>query len=58
VHDFTPVHGFAGGVLIALGLAVILIGSGRIAGLSGIRRTRDVRVRRGDARRHVRDRAR
>jgi uncharacterized protein len=36
VHDFTPGHGVAGGVLIALGLAVILIGSGRIAGLSGI----------------------
>jgi len=36
VHDFTPVHAIAGGILIALGLAIILIGSGRIAGLSGI----------------------
>lgn len=36
MHDFTPGHGLVGGVLIALGLAVILIGSGRIAGLSGI----------------------
>jgi hypothetical protein len=36
VHDFTPVHAAVGGVLIALGLAVMLIGTGRIAGLSGI----------------------
>ncbi len=36
VHDFTPGHAIAGGILIALGLAVMLIGSGRIAGLSGI----------------------
>lgn len=36
VSDFTPVHAAIGGVLIALGLAVVLIGNGRIAGLSGI----------------------
>jgi uncharacterized membrane protein YedE/YeeE len=36
VHDFTPVHAAVGGVLIAVGLAVMLIGTGRIAGLSGI----------------------
>ncbi|CAN5239202.1 YeeE/YedE family protein [soil metagenome] len=36
VHDFTPGHAIAGGILIALGLAVIVLGSGRIAGLSGI----------------------
>lgn len=36
VHDFTPGHAIAGGILIALGLAVMLIGSGRIAGLSDI----------------------
>ena len=36
MHDFTPGHAIVGGVLIALGLAVVLIGSGRIAGLSGI----------------------
>ncbi|MEO8551313.1 MAG: YeeE/YedE thiosulfate transporter family protein [Kofleriaceae bacterium] len=36
MHDFTPVHAAVGGVLIALGLAVMLIGTGRIAGLSGI----------------------
>lgn len=36
MHEFTPGHAIAGGILIALGLAVMLIGSGRIAGLSGI----------------------
>jgi len=36
VHDFTPGHGILGGVLIGLGLAVVLLGSGRIVGLSGI----------------------
>ena len=36
MHDFTPGHALAGGILIGLGLAIILIGSGRIAGLSGI----------------------
>jgi uncharacterized membrane protein YedE/YeeE len=36
MYDFTPGHAIVGGVLIALGLAVVLIGTGRIAGLSGI----------------------
>jgi uncharacterized membrane protein YedE/YeeE len=36
VNDFTPVHGVVGGVLIALSLALMLIGTGRIAGLSGV----------------------
>ena len=36
MHDFTPGHAMVGGVLIAVGLAVVLIGTGRIAGLSGI----------------------
>jgi uncharacterized membrane protein YedE/YeeE len=36
VHDFQPIHGVVGGVLIALSLAVMLVGTGRIAGLSGI----------------------
>ena len=36
MQNFTPVAGLVGGVLIALGLAVILIGSGRIVGLSGV----------------------
>lgn len=36
MHDFTPGHALVGGVLIAAGLAVVLLGSGRIAGLSGI----------------------
>jgi uncharacterized membrane protein YedE/YeeE len=34
--DFTPGHAVVGGILIALGIAVVLIGTGRIAGLSGI----------------------
>jgi hypothetical protein len=36
VHDFQPVHGLVGGALIALSLAVMLVGTGRLAGLSGI----------------------
>ena len=36
MHDFTPIHALVGGMLIALGLAGMLIGTGRIAGLSGI----------------------
>jgi uncharacterized membrane protein YedE/YeeE len=36
MHDFTPGHAIAGGILIALGLAIVLIGTGRIAGLSGV----------------------
>ena len=36
MHDFTPVHALVGGALIALALAVMLIATGRIAGLSGV----------------------
>ncbi|MGE5181512.1 MAG: YeeE/YedE family protein [Acidobacteriota bacterium] len=36
MHDFTPVHGLVGGVLIALSLALLLLFTGRIAGLSGV----------------------
>ena len=36
MHDFTPIHALVGGALIALSLAVMLIATGRIAGLSGI----------------------
>jgi uncharacterized membrane protein YedE/YeeE len=34
--DFTPAAGAIGGVLIALALAGMLIGNGKIAGLSGV----------------------
>jgi uncharacterized membrane protein YedE/YeeE len=36
VHDFTPIHAIVGGALIALSLAIMLVTTGRIAGLSGI----------------------
>ena len=36
VHDFTPVQALIGGALIATSLAIMLITTGRIAGLSGI----------------------
>lgn len=36
MHDFTPVQALAGGALIATSLAIMLIATGRIAGLSGI----------------------
>ena len=36
MHDFTPVQGIVGGALIALSLAIMLVATGRIAGLSGI----------------------
>jgi uncharacterized membrane protein YedE/YeeE len=36
MHDFTPVHAIAGGALIASSLAIMLIATGQIAGLSGI----------------------
>lgn len=36
MHDFTPVSALVGGALIAISLAIMLIGTGRIAGLSGI----------------------
>jgi hypothetical protein len=34
--DFTPVSSFAGGVLIGLAAALLLVTAGRIAGISGI----------------------
>jgi hypothetical protein len=36
VHDFTPIHALVGGTLIALSLAIMLVSTGRIAGLSGV----------------------
>ena len=36
MHDFTPIHAIVGGALIATSLAIMLIATGRIAGLSGI----------------------
>lgn len=36
MHDFTPVHALVGGALIAISLAIMLLATGRIAGLSGI----------------------
>ena len=36
MHDFTPVSALVGGALIAVSLAVMLLATGRIAGLSGI----------------------
>jgi uncharacterized membrane protein YedE/YeeE len=36
VHDFTPAHALIGGALIATSLAIMLITTGRIGGLSGI----------------------
>jgi uncharacterized protein len=36
VHDFTPVEALVGGALIATSLAIMLVLTGRIAGLSGI----------------------
>jgi uncharacterized membrane protein YedE/YeeE len=36
MHDFTPASAIVGGALIATSLAIMLITTGRIAGLSGI----------------------
>ena len=36
MHDFTPLPAFIGGVLIASSLALMLLTTGRIAGLSGM----------------------
>jgi uncharacterized protein len=36
VNDLTPIHALVGGVLIASSLALMLIATGRIAGLSGL----------------------
>ena len=36
MHDFTPVRGLVGGALIASSLAIMLVATGRIAGLSNV----------------------
>lgn len=36
MHDFTPLPALAGGVLIGLAASLLLLASGRIAGISGI----------------------
>ncbi len=36
MHEFTPIHAAVGGALIAFGLALMLVATGRIAGLSGV----------------------
>ncbi|MDH3316965.1 MAG: YeeE/YedE family protein, partial [Gammaproteobacteria bacterium] len=36
MESFTPVSGTLGGVLIGLAATILLAGSGRIAGISGI----------------------
>jgi uncharacterized protein len=36
MHDFTPISALVGGGLIGLAASVLLLGSGRIAGISGI----------------------
>lgn len=36
MHDLQPLHGVLGGILIALALAVMLIATGKLAGLSSI----------------------
>jgi uncharacterized membrane protein YedE/YeeE len=36
VENFTPVSGMVGGAMIGLAASVLLLGSGRIAGISGI----------------------
>lgn len=36
MEDFTPVSGLVGGALIGLAASLLLLGSGRIAGVSGI----------------------
>ena len=36
MHDFTPISALVGGGLIGLAASLLLLGSGRIAGISGI----------------------
>jgi uncharacterized protein len=36
MEDFTPISGFAGGLLIGLAAALMLLLNGRVAGISGI----------------------
>ena len=45
--DAQPLHGLAGGVLIGLAAALMLLGAGRIAGVSGIL-ARGARISQGD----------
>ena len=45
--DAQPLHGLAGGVLIGLAAALMLLGAGRIAGVSGIL-ARGTRIAPGD----------
>jgi uncharacterized membrane protein YedE/YeeE len=45
--DAQPLHGLAGGVLIGLAAALMLLGAGRIAGVSGIL-ARGARIAPGD----------
>ena len=36
MHDFTPVSALSGGLIIGVAASLLLIGSGRVAGISGI----------------------
>lgn len=36
MHDFTPVSALVGGLIIGVAASLLLIGSGRVAGISGI----------------------
>jgi uncharacterized membrane protein YedE/YeeE len=45
--DAQPLHGLLGGVLIGLAAALMLLGAGRIAGVSGIL-ARGIRIAQGD----------
>ena len=36
MHDFTPISALIGGLIIGVAASVLLIGSGRVAGISGI----------------------
>ena len=36
MQDFTPLAGLAGGILIGISAAVLLLGAGRTAGVSGL----------------------
>jgi uncharacterized membrane protein YedE/YeeE len=36
MHNFTPISALLGGGLIGLGASVLLLGSGRVAGISGV----------------------
>lgn len=36
MHNFTPIPSALGGILIGIAASVLLVGSGRVAGISGI----------------------